>query len=82
MGSILDEKRELREDLTLKVTFGLTDHETKPTDEMLNTATGDTKFRGTVNILDNHFKCTLFLSEYRVQTILRSDHWPAGNKGK
>lgn len=70
MGSILDEKRELREDLTLKVTFGLTDHETKPTDEMLNTATGDTKFRGTVNILDNHYmKTNLNLVRMLGQTL-------------
>ena len=31
------------------------DHVTKPIDEMLNMATGDTKFGGTVNILDNHY---------------------------
>lgn len=42
---------------------------------MLNTATGDTKFRGTVNILDNHYmKTTLNLVRMLGQTYESLGH--------
>jgi len=45
-------------------------HVIKPTDETLDTATGDTKFRGTVNILDSHYmKTNLNLVRMLGQTL-------------